>query len=58
MKTKKIAKKLSINKKTIVNLNSDAMNIIKGGIKQSYRYSECPTQCDPTETCSCYSTCD
>jgi len=49
-------KKLSINKKTVANLNSDAMKIIRGGIDQSYNYSDCVTQCETIVTqnsCSC-----
>jgi len=45
MKTKKLSKKLGLNKKTISNLNTHKMNEIKGGITNGC-YSE-----DPEEHC-------
>lgn len=40
MKVKKLDRKLSLNKKTIVNLNSSEMNVVKGGDTLD---AECPS---------------
>lgn len=43
MKLKKFRKKLNLNKKTIADLNHNAMKEINGGIKypRSFRISDC-----------------
>lgn len=41
MKTKKITKKLTLNKKTVVNLDGTNMSGVKGGLVETY-YT-CPT---------------
>ena len=43
MKTKTLTKGLALNKKTVANLNTDAMDNIKAGATKP-----------PTETCCCY----
>jgi natural product precursor len=49
MKQKKLSKKLSLNRKTIANLNSDAMDIIRGGTT-SFTFFNC-TGMNCTFTC-------
>ena len=64
MKTKKLSKKLGLNKKTVVNLTTKGMNDVKGGITQSIY--PCPVSmpqiiCETEHiehTCgTCYDTC-
>jgi hypothetical protein len=55
MKPIKFSKKLSLNKKTIVNLNKDAMiEVFGGGIprREVTDPIDCPTQCTNC-TCTC-----
>jgi hypothetical protein len=51
MKTKRLPKKLGLNKKTIVDLNKQAMNLVKGGTWGT------GTSCEPCETMSCNTGC-
>jgi succinate dehydrogenase/fumarate reductase-like Fe-S protein len=58
MKTKKLSKKMRLNKKSIANLNSDMMGNVKGMSgtycpTATYCASVCPTHCD-----TCVSLCD
>jgi hypothetical protein len=41
MKTKKVSKKLALNKRTIAKLNSDGMDAIFGGIGETYGAATC-----------------
>ncbi len=53
MKTKKFNKKLTLNKKTVVNLDSSNMNGVQGGIVETY-YT-CPTNLTHCRTrCATY----
>ncbi len=52
MKTRKMTRKLVLNKKTVADLNSRAMNQLYGGIKTGIT---CGLLCD-TENYSCYET--
>ena len=58
MKTKKINRKLSLNKATVVDLNKNAMNEVKGGFSIDLSCyptacGYCSDDCTPfTETCS------
>ena len=45
MKTKKFSKKLELNKKTIANLNNEALNSVKGGRVTV----TCPDECITNE---------
>ena len=45
MKTKKLSKKLMLNKVTVSRLNGQDMNTVKGG---SYTVCTCPTGCKDT----------
>ena len=55
MKTKKFNKKLTVNKITVADLNTDAMSGIKGGI---YTIQDtCEGYCDTKLTCGWYSIC-
>jgi len=51
---KKLSKKLSLNKKTVVNLDEKSMKNLQGGYEQSIARTNCPL-CFVvvTETCSC-----
>jgi natural product precursor len=48
MKTKKMSKRLSLNKKTITDLNDSELNSVRGGIDTGY---SCPGHCDTIESC-------
>ncbi len=48
MKTKKVSKRLMLNKETVSRLNGQDMNTVKGG---SYTVCTCPTGCK--NTCDC-----
>jgi hypothetical protein len=52
MKTKKFSMKLTLNKKTIVNLNDNAMKEAHGGISETCR---CPTYGVTSCGTDCYS---
>lgn len=55
MKTKKFSKRLFLGKKTIVNLNDDAMSNLKGGAC-SARWTGCTTwTCPPPTEVACES---
>lgn len=58
MKTRKISRKLNLNKSTVSNLNKTAMNLVQGGVDLS-KYSYC-VGCPTVLTCdTCYpDTCD
>ena len=45
MKSKKFSMKLTLNKKTIVNLNGNAMKEVHGGIIPTYGRTSCGTDC-------------
>ena len=45
MKTRKLSKRLELNKKTIANLNNEALNFVKGGRTTA----TCPNQCQTNE---------
>ena len=48
MKTKKLSKKLGLNKNTIANLNTNDMSMIRGGAENTDTCN-CPgTECCPT----------
>ena len=49
MKTKKLSKKLRLNKKTVTNLNNYEMSLLKGGLKWE---SDIPTECCATPQCT------
>lgn len=51
MKTKKIRLNLSLNKKTIANLDSEKMNRINGGFEGSVSHIEGCDTCDSCNTC-------
>ena len=52
MKTKKLSKKLVLNKKTISNLNGDQLNQVKGGEPWTEGY--CTEICNTADTlCEC-----
>jgi len=58
MKTKKIEQKLALNKKTIADLNYDAMKKVQGGVSVEpciTDRSRCVTDCCDTykRTCDC-----
>jgi hypothetical protein len=55
MKVKKFNKKLTVNKETVADLNTDAMSGIKGGI---YTFQDtCEGYCDTKLTCGWYTLC-
>ena len=64
MKTKKINVRLTLNKKTVANLNTQDMHSLRGGV-ESYdscaftREWECPTDftCTDPKMCECTWTC-
>jgi natural product precursor len=71
MKTKKFAKKLALNKRTIASLNNGEMNKVLGGTTDPHRTCGCPLDtanctpntCDPGTVCAscpgqpyCYTT--
>lgn len=56
MKTKKINKKLSLNKETIKNLGETEVKAIKGGFETNRIGLACMG--DPNETMPYYPTCD
>jgi len=59
MKTRKITKKLSLNKKTVVNLDEKSMKGLRGGTGESVPYSNC--EMCVTESCAktvCQSLCE
>ncbi len=58
MKSKKITKKLSLNKKTVADLNHGELKNAHGGIGLSRKLSDCPP-CYPTHTedYTCPNTC-
>ncbi len=45
MKTKKLGKKLVLNKKTVANLNKDEIKSLKGGWAMCYDKGSCTTSC-------------
>jgi len=52
MKTKKIGKKLALNKKTMANLNNNEMDVVHGGCVDGT--TSCPTspyKCESIEFC-------
>lgn len=51
MKTKKINKKLSLNKKTVANLDSGAMNAIYAGYHPPTYLITCPQGCNTEVSC-------
>jgi hypothetical protein len=57
MKTKKIDKKLLLNKKTVANLTMKAMNPVKGGFTGHELCTRHPIFCDtalcPAQTAEC-----
>ncbi len=62
MKAKKFNKKLSLNKKTVANLNNGQMNDVLGGVHKTTTTAPfcqfscvdtCRITCDCTETCTC-----
>lgn len=55
MKTKKFNKKLALNKVSVANLNSDALNHVKGGFPTVY--VTCGAQCDSEFTCEDLTVC-
>lgn len=50
MKTKKLSKKLRLNKKTVANLNNYEMSLLKGGLKWESDIE--PTECCATPQCT------
>ena len=55
MKPKKIARKLSLKKETISNLNNGQMNGVRGGLPPSVT---CTEVCSKVTWCTCFGTCD
>jgi hypothetical protein len=58
MKTKKVGKKMTLNKKTVADLNTINMSEVKGGIsatRTSCDYLECI--CDSKRFCTCPGPC-
>jgi len=56
MKAKKINKKLTVNKETVADLNTEAMSGIKGGL---YTIQDtCDGYCDTRLTCGRYTICE
>jgi len=53
---RKLSKKLSLNKKTVVDLNDKTMKNILGGVSESYCYTNCKT-CLLSERTMCESLC-
>lgn len=54
MKTRKLSKKLSLNKKTVADINGGEMGKLKGGCKPSLVISGCPVSQEytcPIVTC-------
>jgi hypothetical protein len=45
MKPRKFKQKLSLNRKTIANLNNGELGHVKGGIKPTNYFMSCPTFC-------------
>ena len=62
MKTKKIVKKLELNKTTITNLKNEELNHAQGGIYESHQISACTCYitlaCCPTYATVCTCTCN
>lgn len=60
MKSKKLGKKLALNKETIINLNNKAIGKVRGGNKTGVTCVFCPTiewTCVETNCDTCYHTC-
>ena len=55
MKTKKIAKKLTLNKATITNIGTEELNIVKGGVTGGDLCSQEPQLCDTFPILECNS---
>lgn len=56
MKSKKLSRKLALNKATVSRLSNPEMNAAEGGMSVvcTRRYTDCPTGCDLT---ICHDTC-
>lgn len=58
MKTKNISKKMTLNKKTVANLETTNMNEIKGGISVTRTSGGIPgCYCDSVYFCTCPKAC-
>jgi hypothetical protein len=56
-KTKNFKKKLTLNKKTVANLEGNEMNVINGGVEQTVTCYQCDTRqsCEATRCYYCFS---
>ncbi len=59
MKAKNFSRKLELNKKTIADLDGDAMKKVQGGLTEYPCITERVTRCETNECCVTYKrTCD